>query len=165
MTTKALAVSGTPHAIYAVYSPAPALSANVNSVTSSPLQQRVDADQTAISVISSANPAKKGKAVTFTVGVSNKSVPGGGVPMGTVVFEVDGRPEGRPIVLSASGKAALSQLKLAVGTHTITVLYTPASVDFAASHGILIGGQMVKRQPATRPGRPSSSAASLYALG
>ncbi len=144
ITTKALSVSAAPHAIYAVYTPASAQSADVSGVTSSPLAQTVKADQTAITVTSSANPAKKGKAVTITAVVLNKSVPGG-VPMGTVVFEVDGRVKGRPIALSTSGKAVLPRVKLALGTHTVTVLYTPASVDFAASHGVLTGGQKVKR--------------------
>jgi len=145
ITTKALAVSAAPHAIYAVYTPAPALSANVSSVTSLPLRQTVNSDQTEITVNSSADPSKKGKAVTITAVVLNKSVPGGGVPMGTVVFEVDGHAQGRPIALPASGKVVLSRVKLAVGTHTVTVLYTPTSHDFAASHGILVGGQKVKR--------------------
>ncbi len=143
ITTNALSVSAAPHLIYAVYTPAPAVSADISSVTSLPLQQTVKADQTAIRLISSANPAKKGKAVIITAVVLNKSVPGS-VPMGTVVFKVDGRVK-RSSVVPASGKVALSNLKLGVGTHTVTVLYTPANVDFAASHGNLVGDQKVKR--------------------
>ncbi len=145
ITTSALTVSAAGHAIYAVYTPAPAESADINGVTSTPLLQTVSGDQTAISVSSSANRVKKGKAVTLTAVVSNASTPSGGVPAGTVVFEVDGRAHGRPMKLSARGKAVYAKVKLPFGTHVVTVLYTPGDIDFASSQGTLVGGLKVKR--------------------
>jgi hypothetical protein len=143
--TTALSVSAAGHAIYAVFTPDSLQSAYINGVTSSPIKQTVNPDRTAIRLSTSANPALTGKPVTITALVSNKSLPSGAVPVGTVVFQIDGHKQGRPKALSPNGTAVLSGIKLAVGTHTVTVFYTPGNADFRSIQGNLAQGEVIKQ--------------------
>jgi len=99
---------------------------------------------TATFVTASANPAKKGHAVNFSVTVfSDQIALKPAIPLGTVVFEIDGQIKAS--VPLSNGKAVLNGIKLPVGTHTVTVFYIPLNANFAASQGQLIGGERVKR--------------------
>jgi hypothetical protein len=101
-------------------------------------------DATATFVTASANPARKGKAVNFSVTVlADQSSVGAVIPLGTVVFKIDGKIKAS--VQLSNGKAVLDGIKLAVGTHTVTVYYTPLNATFAASQGELIGGETIRK--------------------
>ena len=76
---------------------------------------------TATTLTSSLNPSALGQPVTFTANVA-ASV-GGGVPMGTVTFFVDGLPQ-TPVSVSNGYYAAYTTSSLSVGTHTITAAYS-----------------------------------------
>ncbi len=129
------------HKIDAVYIP------TGNFTTSTSLNgpndtQKITPDVTAVFVSSSANPTTKNKAVSLSVTVANESPQSTAIPLGTVVLTIDGKA--KPAITLSSGKAVLKGLKLAAGTHTVTVLYTPMSPNFATSHGQLTGGEIVK---------------------
>ena len=106
-------------------------------------KQTITRDSTAVVVSSSARSTTKNKAVTFSVTVANESPGSTAIPLGTVVFQIDGASKGT--VRLSGGKAVLKGIKLSVGTHTVTVYYTPANADYAANAGELIGGEMVKK--------------------
>jgi len=125
------------HRIDAVYIP----SGDLVASTSPNYTQTITPDVTAVFVRSSANPSKKGKAVNFSVTVANESPLSTAIPLGTVVFKIDGQTKAS--VGLSGGKAVLKGLKLAVGTHTVTVFYTPLNANYAASQGQLIGGETV----------------------
>ncbi len=98
---------------------------------------------TATFVTSSANPVRRGGAVTFSATVlADQSPLGTVIPLGTVVFTIDGQT--RASVVLSNGKAVLKGIKLAAGTHTVTVAYIPLNSSFTASQGQLIGGQRVR---------------------
>jgi hypothetical protein len=92
--------------------------------------------------VASSQPAGSlfGQAVTFTATVV-PTTSGAGVPTGTVQFQVDGSNLGAPVAL-VSGSAMLTTGALAVGTHTVTVVYSGDSA-FDGSSGTLSGGQTV----------------------
>jgi hypothetical protein len=50
-----------------------------------------------------------------------------------VQFSVDGTAVGGPVTLNGSGAATLTSTTLAVGTHSITAVYTPDSTNFTGS--------------------------------
>jgi len=114
-------------------------------VTSTSLNspETITAATTKIVVSSSANPTKHTTAVNFTVTVLNTSPFSTAVPLGTVVVQIDGKAQGT-LTLS-KGKAVLKGVKLAVGTHTITVLYKPSNKNFKAATGHLTGGEKITR--------------------
>ncbi len=114
-TTSSLAV-GT-QSITAVYSG----DANFTTSTSSTLTQTVKQASTTTSVVSSANPSTYGQAVTFTATISPVS-PGSGTPTGTVTF-YDGSTTLGTATLSG-GIASFTTSSLAVGTHSIKVVYS-----------------------------------------
>ena len=125
------------HLVAAVYFP----SGNFATSTSPNYKETITADTTTIVVSSSANPTTHTKAVNFTVTVFNTSPSSTAIPLGTVVVQIDGKTKGS-FALS-KGKAVLRGVKLAVGTHTITVLYKPANGDFQAGTGHLSGGERI----------------------
>ncbi len=127
------------HLLDAVYIP----SGNFATSTSPNYKETITAAATKIVVSSSANPTKRTKAVNFTVTVFNTNPASTAVPLGTVVVQIDGKAKGS-LVLSR-GKAVLKGIKLAVGTHTVTVLYKPASGNFKAGTGQLSGGEKITR--------------------
>ncbi len=108
------------------------------------LGQTVTPAATATFVTSSVNPVKRGRAVTFSATVlADQSSQGTVIPLGSVVFKIDGQT--RATVVLSNGKAVLKGIKLAAGTHTVTVAYLPLNSNFTASQGQLIGGQKVRR--------------------
>jgi hypothetical protein len=127
------------YTINAVYIP----TGNFTGITSPNYMQTISPDVIAVSVKSSLNPAPKNKAVSFTAIVANKSAGSSAVPLGTVVFKIDGQTKGS--VKLSGGKAVLSGIKLAAGTHTVTVYYTPLNTDFNSGQGQLKGNEKVNR--------------------
>jgi ELWxxDGT repeat protein len=88
--------------------------------------QAVSKAATATTLTSSVNPAVSGQTVVFRATV-RAVAPGTGIPAGTVDFK-DGATDLTPggVTLSA-GEATFSTTTLAVGSHTITALYSGAS--------------------------------------
>ena len=103
------------HSIYAVYNG----DGNYVGSTSSVLTQVVQG-VTTTSVGSSLDPSKFGQSVTFTATVT-ATPPASGTPTGTVTF-MDSATSLGPGTLSG-GVATLSTSSLAVGGHTISVVY------------------------------------------
>src|SRR5438132_6594474 len=115
-TTGPLAIGA--HSISAVY----AGDTNfTGSATASPFAELVNLDNSTISVVSSAQPAVFGQAVTLTVTIG-AAAPGSGTPTGTVILTLDSNPAS-PVALDVNGKASLSASSLSVGTHTLKVFY------------------------------------------
>jgi hypothetical protein len=114
-TTSNLAVGS--HSITAVYSGDP----NFTTSTSAALTQTVKQASTTTSVASSANPSTYGEAVTFAATISPVS-PARGTPTGTATF-YDGSTTLGTATLSG-GIAGFTISSLAVGTHSIKVVYS-----------------------------------------
>jgi hypothetical protein len=101
---------------------------------------------TTTTVTSSANPSVFGQTVTFTATIHAQGQ-GSDTPTGTVQFRVDGSNAGSPVNVSSSGgstTAAYQITSLAMGTHTVTSIYSGDS-SFAGSNGSLSGGQVVRK--------------------
>jgi hypothetical protein len=95
---------------------------------------------------SSLNPSTYGQTVTITATVAQAS--GTVVPTGTVQFSVDGSTAGSAVALSG-GTATYSTSALAVGTHSITAVYTPATGSgFATSIATALSQVVNKTQSA-----------------
>ncbi len=90
------------------------------------------AASTTTTVTSSLNPSVYGQSVTFTATIA--PTVGTAVPAGTVQFSVDGTAVGGPVTLN-NGIATYPTGTLALGTHTIAAVYTPATGDFTGSNG------------------------------
>jgi hypothetical protein len=125
------------YSIDAVYIP----TGNFTTITSQSYRQAITRDITHVFVSASANPTIKNKSMNFYVTIRNESAGSTAVALGTVVFKIDSRIRGT--FRLSGGKAALTGIKLSTGTHTVTVFYTPANADFAASSGSLLGGEKV----------------------
>jgi len=97
--------------------------------SSATLNQVVNTANTASVVVSSASPSVFGVSVTFTATVA-ASAPGAGTPTGTVTF-MDGISVLGSGTLSG-GAATFSTASLAVGAHSITVVYG-GDADFNGS--------------------------------
>jgi hypothetical protein len=102
---------------------------NFNTSTSSTLSQVVNKASTTTTVTSSANPSVYGQSVMFTATVAAVS-PGAGTPTGTVTFK-DGSTVLGTGTLSG-GVATYTTSTLALGTHSITVVYG-GDTNFASS--------------------------------
>ena len=89
------------------------------------------AANTTTTLVSSVNPSVYQQSVTFTATVAPTT--GTALPTGAVQFSVDGVAAGGPVTLNGSGVATLTSTTLAVGTHSITAVYTPDSTSFTAS--------------------------------
>jgi type VI protein secretion system component Hcp len=101
---------------------------------STPLTFQVAQAGTGTTVISSANPAVYGQALTFTATVSNTS--GGLVPTGTVQFLVDGVNFGGPVALDARGNAVSpSDVFLSGASHGVQAVYKSSDGNFTGSSG------------------------------
>lgn len=102
---------------------------DLQSSTSSPLSQTVNAAHTAVALTSSSNPSVVGQAMTFTATVSVVA-PGSGVPTGVVTFR-----DGTTILGTgtlASGVATFNTPSLTIGSHEITATYE-GDTNFVAS--------------------------------
>jgi hypothetical protein len=129
--TASLSVSGSPHAIKAVYT-------NIDgsfSGSSGNLSQTVTPAPTSTTVTSSVNPSIYGQSVQFTATVANNS--GAGIstatPTGSVQFMDDLSLLGSPQNLSRLGTATLTTSTLAAGNHLITAVYTNTDGNFIGS--------------------------------
>jgi hypothetical protein len=114
-TTSSLSVGA--HAITAVYSG----DGNFETSTSAAVNQGVNQDKTATALSSSANTAAHGQTVTFTATVT-ADAPGSGTPTGTVTFK-----DGSTVLATmpvGGGTASYSISTLALGTHSITAVYS-----------------------------------------
>jgi hypothetical protein len=83
---------------------------------------------TTTSLVSSVNPSSFGQSVTFTAKVTGH---GNRIPTGTVSF-MDGTTDLENAGLNSSGVAKLSTSALAVGTHSMTAVYS-GDAHFASS--------------------------------
>ena len=109
--------------------------------------------ETAISIAASQSPVTYGTTVTFTATVTS----GGGTPVGTVQFRVDGADYGDPVPLSG-GAAQLGNVSLPAGTYQITAYYQ-GDLNFNDGETALPLNQMVT--PAATVTALSSSQASV----
>jgi hypothetical protein len=109
--TTALTTGG--HAITAAYSG----DTNFGSSVSPALTQTVNQTTSTASVASSTNPSAFGQSVTFTATVSGS----GGTPTGSVIFKDGATTLGNGTL--SGGQATLATGALAVGGHSITVVY------------------------------------------
>ncbi|HTV16970.1 MAG TPA: Ig-like domain repeat protein [Acidobacteriaceae bacterium] len=116
------------HPITAVYNG----DADNQKDTSAVLNQAVQA-HTTIVIGSSANPALAAASVTFTASVTNGM---GTPPTGTVTFK-DGTYSLAQITLPANGTVTFTTATLAVGTHSITAVYSGDTDDEAATSTVL----------------------------
>jgi hypothetical protein len=114
LTVSSLAVGA--HQIQAVYGG----DANFTGKASGFMTQTVNKDASITRVTSSKNPSVTGTAVTFTATVV-AAAPGSGTPTGTATFK-DGSVTLHSGPLS-SGKATFTTSALALGNHSITVVY------------------------------------------
>ena len=139
-TFKTTALAAGPHTITVSYS------GDGNFVTSpsGPLTQAVNQAGTTSKVTSSANPSVFGESVTFTATVKAVA-PGSGTPTGTVSF-LDGSTTLGTGTLSG-GTATFSISTLAVGAHSITVVYGGDANFLTSTSGILT--QTVKQAATT----------------
>jgi hypothetical protein len=112
VTTSALPVGTDP--ITATYSG----DANYRPHTIS-TSQTVSKANTTTGLRSSLNPSAVGQSVTFTATVASTQ----GTPTGTVTFQNGGSPIGNPVSI-VGGQATLSTSALAMGTNTITAVYS-----------------------------------------
>ncbi len=130
-TTSALAVGS--HTITAVYSG----DGNYNGSTSAALTQTVNKANTSTALSSSANPSTYGSSVTFTAQVAPAAA------SGTVAFK-DGGVDipGCAAVSLSGGQATCATAALAVGSHSITAVYS-GDATYAGSTGTLAPDQQV----------------------
>jgi hypothetical protein len=97
--------------------------------------------ETTTGVQSSNASSVYGEQLTFTATVSTPVV-GLPAPTGSVQFEVDGADYGSPVVVSG-GSASILTSPLAVGSHTVTAVYSSDNPIYDSSEGDLTGGQTV----------------------
>jgi hypothetical protein len=122
---------------------ASAVTAVFGGATSAAVTETVSADGTTTAVTSSANPDEVGQPVTFTATVS-PDAPGALGPAGSVQFNVDGKPLGSPVTASGGVAVSPSTSTLALGSHTVTAVFTPdSSGDFLTSTGTLTGQKVL----------------------
>lgn len=131
-----------PHSIKAVYQGDGSFTGGTSTATI----QSVGQDATTTIVTSSANPSPPNHALTLTADVV-PAAPGGGTPTGTVEF-LNGKKVLGTVALHGV-EATLTIKKLALGTHSITVVYQGDS-DFKASTGTALK-QVVKKPAKARP--------------
>ncbi|MGB7437157.1 MAG: Ig-like domain repeat protein [Candidatus Acidiferrum sp.] len=121
-TTTALAVGS--QTIVAVYS---GDTVNLTS-TSAALAEEIQ-ENTGVTISANANALYSGASVTFTATVT---APGGVVPTGTVTFRDGGTVLGT-VTLNGFGVATYSTTALAIGSHTITAVYSGDANNAASS--------------------------------
>ena len=86
----------------------------------------VNQDGTTVTLASSAIPQLSGNAVTFTATVT-ASPQGAPVPAGTVTFNDGSAPLAPPVALNGAGVATFTTASLALGSHSITAVYSGTS--------------------------------------
>jgi kumamolisin len=99
------------------------------------VSQQVSENASTTTVSSTLNPSVYGQAVSFTANVTAGAT-------GTVQFNIDGSAFGSPVTLVSGTASSGSISTLAVGSHTVTAVYSGDS-NYAGSTGTLAGGQTV----------------------
>jgi hypothetical protein len=122
----AVAVAGT--STGAVVVTTPAGTSNTNATFT------VTAASTSTALTSSANPSVFGQNVTFTATVTNTN--GSATPAGTVTFK-DGSTTITTGPLNAAGVSSFSTSGTTVGSHSMTVVYSPATGFSASTSAVL----------------------------
>ena len=120
-------------------------SAFSSSGVPNPLTQTVNATQleaTAIKLMSSANPATVGQPVTLTATVTGPK--GAGTPTGSVSFDA-GNTVLSTVDLNSTGQATFTTSALALGSNTITAVFTPTG-DFSGGSSTALS-QVVNAAP------------------
>lgn len=101
------------------------------STTQTALTQRVVGFSTTTTITKSVATSVFGQGVTFTANVISN---GGGIPIGTVTFVIDGAIQLVPVPLNAQGKVSVTIPWLGVGQHTIQATYN-GGTNFSLSQG------------------------------
>jgi len=122
LTTRAVA-GGVNKSITARYSG----DTNYALTTSAVIAQTVNRASSVPAVTSSVASTVSGGAVTFTATLA--AATGGAVPRGTVQFQDRGANIGVPVTLSTTGVATLPITTLAIGSRSITAVFTPSAVE------------------------------------
>ncbi|MFN8630190.1 MAG: Ig-like domain repeat protein, partial [Chloroflexota bacterium] len=104
--------------------------ATYSNSTSAPYDQVVIQAPTTTTLTSSANPSTVGQSVTFTATVDPAAA------TGSVEFFDNGLSLGAAVPLGAGNQASLTTSALAVGSHTITAVYS-GDANYATSTGSL----------------------------
>ena len=117
-------------------------------ITFEPGVLTVDPAQTAVSLVSSANPALGGQWIEFAFAASAVA-PGAGIPTGRAQLRIDGTNAGPAAVLEA-GAAVLGPVRLASGYHVVEAGYE-GDGRFDAGVGRLVPDQLVNSAPVARP--------------
>ena len=122
-------LAGGSYTVAATYTP----TTNYTTSTSS-LTQVVTAASTTTALTSSANPSTFNSSVTLTATVT----PASGAPaVGSVAF-MDGTTTLATVTLNSSGVATTSTSTLALGSHSLSAVFTPTTpANFGASTGTL----------------------------
>jgi hypothetical protein len=117
--------------------------------TSAPVSETVNQAKTTTVLTSSANPLVWGQPVTFTATVSAVS-PGVGTPTGTVTFKDGSTVLGTAALQIVNGveEATLTTSALAVGTHSLTAVYSGDS-DFVTSTSAILTQKVNKATTTT----------------
>ena len=126
--TAALAAGS--HSVQAEFTPA---DANHSGSAAVPLSQSVQRATSATALAASPNPSVSGDEVTFTATVTG----GASAPTGAVVFKKGATTLAGPVPLDGDGVAAFATSGLAVGSHTITALYSGDAAHEASSAGVV----------------------------
>ena len=90
------------------------------------LSQRIELGSTTTTMHDDKDPTKPREPVTFTATVGHMLSSGGGVPIGTVQFTLDGSKVGETVKLDSNGRAMWKVLKLSEGIRHVTASYIPS---------------------------------------
>ncbi len=134
-------LNGGSYSVVAIYTP----TANYKTSTSSTVTEQVNASSTVTVLTSSANPSTFNSSVTLTATVT----PAAGAPaVGSVAF-MDGSSLLATVALNGSGVAQYATSTLAVGTHSLSAVFTATNPsNFGTSTGTL---SQVVNAPAGTP--------------
>jgi hypothetical protein len=110
-------------------------STNYASATSAVLSQVVNKAASTVTLTSSANPATHGTSITLTATVKVTS-PGAATPTGTITF-YDGTTVLGTVTVGTGGVAKLTTSTLAVGSHSITAVYS-GDIDLLTSTSVAL---------------------------
>jgi hypothetical protein len=146
-------VAGGSYSLTAVFTPSTGPTNFVTS-TSSTLTQTITAASTTTTVSSSTNGASTvGTSVTFTATVAAS----GATPVGTVVFKANGNTIAAcpSAVTLSSGTATCTTSALAVGSYSVTAVFTPTtSTNFSTSNGSVTQDVYSASAPSIESGLP-----------
>src|SRR5213593_2304321 len=139
-----LSLSVGTHTVSATYSGDPAFNGSTGGL---PEGQTVTKANSRVLLSTSVNPSVFGQQVTFTA-VIRPIAPGSGTPQaGTVQFKVDGAGIGASVPVSG-GQATKSTTTLAVGSHTVSAVFS-GDASFNGSTGTMASAQVVSKAGTT----------------